>query len=225
MQDSYQLTLDDGTAIGCALANSAVAVLTVNPTPQATISGTTTVCQSSSPAPLVTFSNPNALPVTITYNINSGTNLTINVNANTSATIAAPTGTAGTFNYNLVSVAYQSGPACSNNLSGTAAITVNPTPVATISGTTAVCQTFSPAPVITFTNPQALPVTITYNINGASTTTINVGSATSATIAAPTGTAGIFNYNLVSIAYQTGPACSNIYFGNSDCNNKSQVRL
>ena len=125
---SYQLTLDDGTAIGCALANSTIAVLTVNPTPVATISGTTTVCQSFSPAPLVTFTNPQALPVTITYNINLGANLTINVGANTSATIAAPTGTAGTFDYNLVSIAYQSGPACSNTISGTATITVNPTP-------------------------------------------------------------------------------------------------
>ena len=133
--------------------------------------------------------------------------------ANTSATVAAPTGTEGTFDYNLVSVAYQSGPGCSNAISGTATVTVNPTPIASISGTTTVCQSFSPAPFVTFTNPQALPVTITYNINGASTTTINVGSSTSATIAAPTGTAGIFNYNLISVAYQAGPACSNIISG------------
>ena len=125
---SYRLLLDDGTGIGCTAANSNIAVLTVNPTPTATISGSTTVCQSSTPAPLVTFTNPNALSVTITYNINLGTNLTVNVNANASATIAAPTGTAGTFDYNLVSVAYQSGPGCSNSITGTATITVSPTP-------------------------------------------------------------------------------------------------
>ena len=169
---SGDLNFDPGT--------SPVLSQVVNPTPAATISGTTTVCQSAT-APNITFTNPQALPVTITYNINGGANTTIDVGASTSATVAVLTGAPGTFNYNLVSVAFQSAPSCSNSITGTATITVNPTPSATIIGTTTVCQSAT-APNITFTNPQALPVIITYNINGGANTTINVGASTSATV-------------------------------------------
>src|SRR5665648_681354 len=93
-------------------------------------------------------------------------------------------------------------------------ITFRPTITASISGTTSVCQNAA-APVVTFTNPQAFPITITYNINGINPATINVGTSTTATVAAPTTTAGTFNYNLVSVAYQTGPACSTTIAGNA----------
>ncbi|MCK9399076.1 MAG: T9SS type A sorting domain-containing protein [Bacteroidales bacterium] len=113
-------------------------------TPTATISGTTTVCQNAT-SPNITFTNPQNLPVTITYDINGANQTTINVDASDSATVAAPTTTAGAFAYNLVSVVYQSAPACSNTISGTATVTVTPTvgtPTAiTISeGTEPTCQ-------------------------------------------------------------------------------------
>src|SRR5205823_7003375 len=106
-----------------------------------------------------------------------------------------------TFAYNLISVDYQTAPTCSNTISGTATVTVRPTPTATVSGTTTVCQNAT-APNVTFTNPQTLPVTVTYNINGGTNVTVNVGASTTATVAAPTTTAGTFNYNLVSVIYQ-----------------------
>jgi subtilisin-like proprotein convertase family protein len=198
-----------------ATANSCSSVTTVtvavNPSLTASISGTTTVCQDAT-APNITFTNPRALPVTITYNINGGTNQTVDVNASSSATVAAPTGVAGTFNYNLVSVQYQSGPNCPTTISGSATVTVRPTPTATISGTTTVCRNGT-SPNITFTNPQALPITITYNINGGSNQTINVPASGSNTVAAPTTVAGVFNYNLVSVVYQTAPTCANSISG------------
>ena len=61
-------------------------VVTVRPTPQPTISGSIELCQGDA-APLVTFANPQSLPVIITYNINGGTNSTINVNANSSGAL------------------------------------------------------------------------------------------------------------------------------------------
>jgi NADPH-dependent 7-cyano-7-deazaguanine reductase QueF len=184
------------------------ATITVRATPTATISGNATVCEDGT-SPNITFSNPQALPVMITYNINGGTNTTVNVGASTTATVAAPTGTPGTFAYNLVSVVYQDGtPACSNNITGTATVIVRPTPTATISGTTSVCQGGS-STNITFTNPQALAITVTYNINGGTNTTIPVGANTTASVVAPAGTSGIFNYNLVNVAYQIIPACTN----------------
>ena len=200
------------TANGCnGPSVSSSTTVTVSPTPTATIVGTITVCQSGA-APVITFTNPMVLPVTVTYNINGGANTTINVAASSTNTVAAPTGTAGTFNYNLVDVFYQAAPTCSNVIAGIATVTVRATPVATISGTITVCQSGA-APNITITNPQALPITVTYNINAGGNTTINVGAGTTATLAAATGAAGTFAYNLVSVDYQTAPTCTNVVAG------------
>jgi hypothetical protein len=114
------------TANGCN-GPSAAASTTVNvlPTPDASISGTTSVCQNTS-APDITFTNPMALPVTVNYNINGGSNQTINIGASSTNTVAAPTNTVGPFVYNLVSVEYQSAPSCSNSISGSATVTIRP---------------------------------------------------------------------------------------------------
>ncbi|MEI6575704.1 MAG: cohesin domain-containing protein [Bacteroidota bacterium] len=102
------------------------ALLTVRPTPTASISGTVTVCQNAS-SPNVTFTNPQAIAVTVTYNINGANQTTINVAASSTATVAAPTTNGGAFAYNLVSVIYQSAPSCSNSITGTSTVTVTPT--------------------------------------------------------------------------------------------------
>lgn len=190
----------------CATSISGSATVTVRPTPTASISGTTTVCQGSG-APSITFTNPMALPVTVSYNIDGGSTQTIGVNANATATVSVSTSTAGTFTYNLLSVAYQSGAACSNSISGSAAVTVRPTPAVTISGTTTVCQDAA-APNITFNNSGALPVTVTYQLNSGSNQTINVPASSTATIAVTTSSPGTFVYSLVSVAYTTTPTCS-----------------
>ncbi|GAB1451512.1 hypothetical protein MASR2M47_15680 [Draconibacterium sp.] len=115
------------TANGCnGPSASASTTVTVNPTPTASISGTISVCQKLTPEPNITFTNPMALPVTITYNINGGSDLTINVAANSTNTVTAPTGSVGAFTYNLVSVKYQSAPDCSNTISGSATVIVRP---------------------------------------------------------------------------------------------------
>jgi hypothetical protein len=103
--------------------------VTVRPTPTATVSGTTAVCQND-PSPAITFTNPMNLPVTVIYNINGGANQTVGVGANSTANISVPTGTAGTFTYNLVSVSYTTSPDCQNPISGSATVTVNPLPAA-----------------------------------------------------------------------------------------------
>ena len=87
---------------------------------------------------------------------------------------------------------------------------------ATISGATAICQNAT-SPNIIFTNPQSLPVTITYNINGGTNTTIDVDANSSAMVAVPTVATGVFSYNLISVAYQTAPGCSSPITGQSVC--------
>jgi hypothetical protein len=113
------------TAIGCTSTDSKT--ITVRPTPAVTISGTTTVCQNSTPHPYITFTNLSGLPVTINYNINGGANTTIDVGASTSEPLEVFTASSGTFAYTLVSVVYQDSPTCSSSLSGTATVTVTPT--------------------------------------------------------------------------------------------------
>jgi hypothetical protein len=187
--------------------------VTVRPTPTASISGTTTVCQDGA-EPDLTFTNPMTLPVTVTYTINGGSNQTVNVGASTTSNVPAPTGTAGDFVYSLVSVAYQSTPNCTNSISGSATITVRPTPTASISGTTTVCQDGA-SPDVTFTNPMALAVTVIYSVNGGGNQTVNIGANTTATVAQPTVAAGDFVYSLESVAYQTTPNCDNMISGDA----------
>ncbi|MHC1707866.1 MAG: beta strand repeat-containing protein, partial [Bacteroidales bacterium] len=121
--------------------------VTVRPIPTASIGGTISVCQGST-GPYVTFGNPQSIPVTVTYNINGGGDQTINIGASTTSSIQAPTGTSGDFTYNLVSVKYQDAPLCSNGISGSATITVNPTSEGgTAADYQAICSGSTPADI------------------------------------------------------------------------------
>lgn len=106
--------------------------VTVRPLPTATISGTSAICLNGAP-PDITFTNPQTLPVIVTYDINGANQTTIPVGAGSTAIVTAPATVSGTFNYNLVSCVYQTAPACTHPISGTATVTVNPLPPATLS--------------------------------------------------------------------------------------------
>jgi PKD repeat protein len=200
----YRITPLLGT---CTAGDVVTARVTIRPTPTVTIDGTTTVCQNDA-NPMVTFTNPMELPVTVTYNINGGSLLTVNVAAHGSATVAAPTLAPGVFNYNLVSLAYQGGPNCPSPVSGSVDVTVRPTPVATITGPLAVCQDAA-YPYIVITNPMALPVTVTYNINSGAPLTVDIDGNSSVNIERPTEVPGTYVYALLSVQYQDGPVCPN----------------
>jgi hypothetical protein len=102
---------------------------------------------------------------------------------------------------------------CPSSISSTT-VTVRPTPVPGITGAASVCKNGT-SPVITFTNNQNAigTVTIIYSINGVNQTPIDV--VTTATVNAPTGTVGTFNYSLVSAVYKTSATCSSISSGNA----------
>jgi gliding motility-associated-like protein len=201
--DDYNLvSVSESSATGCAQAQAGTAAVTVNELPTATISGTATVCQNDA-GPIITFTGANGTaPYTFTYNINGGANQTV-TSVGLTATVIAPTGTVGTFDYNLVSVTESIATGCSQAQVGVATITVSPLPTATIAGTVSVCQNDA-SPIITFTGANGTaPYTFTYAINGgANQTVVSVGST--ATVTAPTGTVGTFDYNLVSVAGTTG---------------------
>jgi gliding motility-associated-like protein len=205
------VSVQEGSALACAQNQTGTAVITVNPLPTATVSGTTAVCQNAT-SPTVTFTGATGTaPYTFTYTINGGANQTVTSTGN-SATVTAPTDVVGTFTYNLVSVQDASSTACAQAQTGTATITVNPLPTATIGGTTEVCQNGT-APTITFTGANGTaPYTFTYTINGGANQTVtSVGNT--ATVSAPTATAGTFTYNLVSVQDASSTACSQVQTG------------
>ncbi|MCX6287265.1 MAG: hypothetical protein NTY96_09125 [Bacteroidetes bacterium] len=109
--------------------------------------------------------------------------------------------------YNLVSL---TNPACpaGGSVSGSATVTVNPLPVATISGTTSVCQN-SAVPLITFTGANATaPYTFTYSLNGGANQFITTTSGNSVTLPTPTNAAGILTYTFLSVQDASPTACS-----------------
>lgn len=198
--------LQDANALSSASVSSAT--VTVSPIPTATIGGATTLCENT-PAPDITFTGASGTaPYTFTYTLNGGANQTISTTAGNSVTLSVPTSTAGTFTYDLVSV-QDSGPsACSQAQTGTAVVTIDPTPTATIGGTADVCNG-TPAPNITFTGSSGTPpYTFTYTINGGTSQTIStVGASSTVTVAAPTGTSGAFIYALTGVQDANLNAC------------------
>lgn len=122
---TYYIEVSKGT---CKKIPRVPVTVTVNPLPTATISGTTSVCQSAT-SPNITFTGANGTaPYIFTYNINGGTNTTITTTTGNTVTLPVSTGTPGTYNYNLISVKESSAAQCSNNQTGTATVTINPKP-------------------------------------------------------------------------------------------------
>lgn len=208
------VSVEDASATNCSQAQTGSAVITVNPLPTATIAGTIAVCEDGA-SPDVTFTGAaGTAPYTFTYTINGGSNLTVTSVGN-SVTVAAPTTASGIFTYALLSVQDASSTSCEQAQSGSAVITVNPLPTATIAGTTDECLN-EPSPDITFTGANGTaPYTFTYTLNGGSNLTVTTTVGNSVTVAAPTSVAGDFTYVLVSVQDASGTACSQLQTGNA----------
>ncbi|RYZ97591.1 MAG: T9SS type B sorting domain-containing protein, partial [Sphingobacteriaceae bacterium] len=120
--DTYYCTV---TSTSCPSINSAVVTLLVKPLPFATIAqgNPSTICEGESTQ--VIFDG--TAGAVVIYTINGGTPETITLNAGVPTIL--PTGTlTQTTIYELVSVTYPGVDACSQNLTGSATVTVNPLP-------------------------------------------------------------------------------------------------
>lgn len=210
------VSVQDGSTTACSQAQSGTAIVTVNVLPTATITGTTAVCQNA-PSPLITFTGADGTaPYTFSYNINGGPTLTVTTTVGNSVTVAVPTNVVGVFNYNLLSVQEGSGNTCFQTQTGTATITVNPLPTATISGTITVCHNSAPPPDITFTGAGGVaPYTFSYNINGGPTLNVTTTVGNSVTVAAPTNVVGTFTYNLLGVSESSTTLCSQTQSGSA----------
>jgi gliding motility-associated-like protein len=184
------LTINPNYAISYTTAN-----LKIYAKPVAALSANVSIPQNGT-APVITFTaTAGTAPFTFTYNINGGTAQILKSTTNT-ATVTAPTNVVGTFVYTITNIA-DAYSAQSQNVATT--VIVRPLPVASIAGTTSVCN-FGTSPNLTFTGSVGTaPYTFTYTVNGGSNRTITT-SSTTATVSVPTSSAGTFTYNLVSVA-------------------------
>ena len=133
----YKVTLP-ANSLSCA--NTIDLPVVVNPLPMATIAGTTTVCKNNT-SPIITFTGSNGIaPYTFTYKIDTGTNQTVTTTSGNSATLNVPSTNVGSFVYTLISVLDSSSSTCSQLQSGSATITVNPTPLLMVNPPAAVCS-------------------------------------------------------------------------------------
>jgi gliding motility-associated-like protein len=204
---TYTVRYANITTPGC-LSDTILHQVVVPKFPTATISGATTVCENGAP-PSITFTGAEGkAPYTFTYNINGGANQAVNSVAGNTATVVVPTITPGTFTYNLVSIGNTGSLLCTQNQTGSAVVTVNPLPTASIAGNTTVCLNGT-LPNITFTGSTGIaPYTFTYNINNGANQTVTTTAGNTVTVAAPTNAVGSFTYNLVSVKDGTGTACT-----------------
>ena len=213
---TYTLQSVQETAItGCLQPQSGTVTVVVKPLPTAAFSsGNVVVCRNA-PMPQITFTAANGTaPYTFEYNINGGTTQTIVANAGNSVNVAAPTGTAGSFVYNLLSIKEGSANGCSQNVTGSIVVTVNELPTATIAGNNEVCLN-APSPNVTFTGALgSAPYTFTYTINGGANQT-GISTGNTLTVPVPTGTAGTFVYTLVNVKDASSVTCSQAQTGNA----------
>ena len=155
---------------GCTAANTVAVTINV---PNATISGTATICSGGTPS--VTVTGPPA--ATVTYNINGGSTLTATIGAGGTVVLSTVPLYANT-TYNLLGIVTG---VCSASLTGSAVITVNP-PTTAITGTPTICQGFT-------TVLSSLPSGGTWSSGGSSIASIN--SISGVATGVNTGTAPI----------------------------------
>jgi hypothetical protein len=213
---TYPVTYSLITDIGCR-SDTITQNVTINPLPTAAVTGTITTCINS-PQPTLTFTGAGATPpYTFTYNINGGASQTISTTGTSSSvTIQAPTNVLGTFVYNLINVSESSTGLCSQNQTGSATVTINTNPTATIGGTIAVCKDAGPPQIIFTGGDGTAPYTFTYNINGGASQTVStIAPSNTATIDVPTGAVGTFIYNLVGVVDVNNTVCSGTPTGNA----------
>jgi len=201
----------DASSTLCSSVTNVSTLITVNDLPDAAISGATAVCLNAT-QPVITFTGSGGTaPYTFNYTINSIAQPALISNAAGVATVNAPTTTAGTFTYALVSVQEGSPITCfRGGLTATTVVTVNPLPNAAIAGATTVCLN-APPPLVTFTGSGGTaPYTFNYNINGTPQAPVVSDAAGVFTLNAPTNIAGPFNYTITLVTDASSTLCSRV---------------
>ncbi|MDZ7739330.1 MAG: gliding motility-associated C-terminal domain-containing protein [Bacteroidales bacterium] len=212
----YELkSVKDSSPAECEQIQNGTATVTVNPLPQATIAGTTSICQLSGSTDIVFTGSNGTAPYSFSYTVNSGPVSTITTDSGNSVNIPVSGDNAGTYTYTLLSVSDASSTACERTVSGSATVTVLPLPEADISGSTTVCQD-SPSPEITFTGSNGTePYTFTYSVNSGPQQTVSTSAGNSVNLPVPTTTPGVYVHELISVKDGSSENCENIQAGDA----------
>lgn len=169
---TYTLTVSESGS--CTTSQTADLTITVNPPPTATIAGTASYCENSTPGNVTFTASGGTAPYIIDYTINGVAQTAITSNGTT--TIPAPTNTPGTYTYQLTNVsenAFQ----CSQAQSDLIVITINPLPVV------------DAGPDIELCEPNDItPSEVTLTGSGAATYTWNNGVTDGVAFTPPVGT-------------------------------------
>ncbi|MFN8345176.1 MAG: T9SS type A sorting domain-containing protein [Spirosomataceae bacterium] len=183
--------------------------ITVNPIPTAVATPSIqTICSASA---MTTMAFTGNVAGTVYHwtrdNTDAVTGLNGSGSGDISGTLTNTTNTPVTVTFTITPAFTNAGTTC-NGTPITATVTVNPLPLAMISGTTTVCQN-DPVPSITFTGSRGIaPYTFTYTLNNTSVQTVTTTTGNSVTLTVPTDVSGLFVYTLVNVK-ESGPAqCS-----------------
>ncbi len=209
----HTVTLTTTTTVGC-FSNVASNIVNVPALVNATITGTTSVCQNS-PQPIISITATGGLPdykIYYTLAINGAAAIAQPplVASSTPIGFSVLTTTPGTYVYNITSIENANATFCTRPITGqTATVTVNPLPSATIAGSSTVCQN-SPAPNIVFTGTNGVaPYKFTYSINGGSNQTVTTTVGSTVSVSVPTSTIGTYSYSLIAV--QDAASCLKNY--------------
>lgn len=175
------------TGAGCAGSTSGNAVVTVNQLPTAAITGNTTICAGSSSSFTLNFTGTG--PYTYSYSNGTATFGPFTT-SNNPETVNVTPGTTTT--YSLLNISDVN---CTGSVSGTASVTVNQIPTATISGTTSICDGNTTDLQVLFTGSG--PFTYEYT-NG--TTTFGPFTTSQNPVLIPVTPGSTTTYNLVSLS-------------------------
>jgi hypothetical protein len=168
---------------GCNVSLTNTVTIQVLPLPTATISSPTLSICSGSIATINFTGTPFA---TVTYTVNNVTN-TILLDASGSATLQSNISVET--NYTLVSVVAEGLLSCTNPLSESLTIDIVNLPIATISSSGIFCAG-SFASILFTGTPNSV---VTYNVNGESTSTVNIGPSGIFTLSLPLLVTSTFN--------------------------------
>ncbi|SMO49869.1 gliding motility-associated C-terminal domain-containing protein [Saccharicrinis carchari] len=209
------LSVSDGSTSTCQQVQNGSATVTVNALPKAEISGTSTVCLNDVPVEVMFSGSGGTPPYTFSYTINDGDLNMVSTNGGSSVSVNAPTDAVGVFVYDLVGVQDQSNTMCENVASGSATISVSELPLASISGTTAVCRG-SAMPRVTFVGSNGVaPYTFTYSINNGDEQAITTQRGNTVSVGVPTNEAGVYTYALLNVQDSKSNPCSNLQTGSA----------
>lgn len=187
---------------GCA-SDPVTILVTINQLPTASVtSNNSPICSGSD----AIFTLTGTAGAVVTYNINGGGSQTVTISGGGTATVTV-TGATANQTLNLVSVTNPSG-GCSQSLSGSSTVVVNPALTATITANNSpICAGAN----ATFTITGTSGAVVTYNINGGAnqTVTLTGGSAT------VTVTGATVNQTLNLVSMTSGTGCTQTLSGSS----------